>query len=266
MHSSYRTDGNTARVIELFIEKLEATAAEQNLDLEIEKIDLARVEIKICRGCRVCFDKGEEKCPLKDQLLEIKAKMLAADGLVIASPVYVEDVNGIMKNWIDRMAFNSHRPGFFGKSVFLLSTSGMGSSNHTLNTLATAFQTWGMQIVGKQKFRLGALSDTAEIRVKYDTEILKAANQLLKASATSVAKNPSFYSLIAFSVQQYYWWKHSKCRETYDYRYWKEQNWLEKGCTYYIPQQANGVKIFFARVFAKVIGYFWFHDKTTKTD
>jgi multimeric flavodoxin WrbA len=36
--------------------------------------------------------------------------MMRAEAYVFASPVYVEDINGVMKNWIDRMAFNSHRP------------------------------------------------------------------------------------------------------------------------------------------------------------
>jgi multimeric flavodoxin WrbA len=35
---------------------------------------------------------------------------------VFASPIYVEDVNGAMKNFIDRMAYNCHRPRFFGRS------------------------------------------------------------------------------------------------------------------------------------------------------
>lgn len=94
-------------------------ADKENIILEIERISLGQLDLNTCRGCRVCFDKGEEKCPLKDDVLSIRDKMILADGILAASPVYVEDVNGIMKNWIDRMAFNCHRPAFAGKSAYI---------------------------------------------------------------------------------------------------------------------------------------------------
>lgn len=60
---------------------------------------MAYSDIQFCRGCRIYFDKGEELCPIKNGLLNIRDKINSADGIILASPVYVEDINGIMKNW-----------------------------------------------------------------------------------------------------------------------------------------------------------------------
>jgi len=151
--SSYRANGNTNRIVSLIEKQLLSIADEENITLEVEKIQLSYFDIKTCCGCRACFDKGEEECPLKDELLIIWEKIYQADGILAASPVYVEDVNGIMKNWIDRMAFNCHRPAFAGKTVYIVTTSGGGSSNHTINTMKNAFITWGMNFAGSSKFQ-----------------------------------------------------------------------------------------------------------------
>ncbi len=101
---SYRKNGNTARVVDLIEGQLDAEAARQHEPLEMETVYLGHWDIGTCRGCRVCFDQGEERCPLKDDLLAIKTKMKEVDGIIIASPVYVNDVSGIVRNWLDRLA------------------------------------------------------------------------------------------------------------------------------------------------------------------
>jgi hypothetical protein len=183
--------------------------------------------------------------------------MIEADAYVFASPVYVEDINGVMKNWMDRMAFNSHRPALYGKNVYLLTTSGIGSSNHSLKTMHTAFNTWAMNVVGRMKFRLGALTDIEDIRTIYDKEILIASKKLLKSLINDLAEKPSLYSLISFKVQQLYWLKHEKKNETYDYQYWDKKGWLNKECTYYIPHKSNILKSIFVKLLGKIIALFF---------
>jgi multimeric flavodoxin WrbA len=51
-----------------------------------------------------------------------------------------------MKNWIDRMAFNNHRPAFAGKSAVIVTTSGMGSTSHTQKTMQYALMAWGIHV------------------------------------------------------------------------------------------------------------------------
>lgn len=74
--------------------------------------------------------------------------MKAADAIILASPVYVDDVSGITKNWIDRLAHVCHRPEFYGKYAYLLSTTGASSTRHTLRTM-NAPMYWGFTIIGR---------------------------------------------------------------------------------------------------------------------
>ncbi len=44
-------------------------------NVEYELVRLSEYNISTCRGCRICFDKGEEFCPLKDDRYKLMAKM-----------------------------------------------------------------------------------------------------------------------------------------------------------------------------------------------
>ena len=67
---------------------------------EVEKINLCAKKINYCLGCGVCNATG--KCVQKDDMAEILQKMIKADVIVLASPVYFYAMNGEMKTFIDR--------------------------------------------------------------------------------------------------------------------------------------------------------------------
>ncbi len=255
--SSYRINGNTNTVVSLIEKQLLSSADKENIALKVENIQLGHLDIKTCCGCRVCFDKGEEKCPLKDDLLKIWDKMYQADGILAASPVYVEDVNGIMKNWIDRMSFNCHRPAFAGKEVYIVTTSGAGSSNHTIKTIKNAFTTWGINFAGSSKFLTGGLMDSDNMKSKYSSEIKNADDVFLKAVKNTSDQRISLYSLVTFKVQQKCLQKSARSQETIDYKYWQRKGWLHRDCNYYIPNKASFFKIKFARLIGSIVANFY---------
>lgn len=251
--SSHRKNGNTERLIKCIENELISTAKKENVAMELETIFLSQTNIQLCRGCRLCFDKGEEMCPLKDELLFIRDKIQNADGIILASPIYVDDINGIMKNWIDRMAFNCHRPAYAGKKAIVLATSGSYSSNHTLNTLNTALNTWGFKVVGKNKFCTGAIMSVEEIKSLYRHRIKNAADRLFYAINKEKGVIASFYSLVAFRIQQKHWQKNEKVRTSFDYLFWESKGWLSKHCDYYIEHGTNRIKVKFARSLANIL-------------
>lgn len=65
-----------------------------------EKIFLAEKNIGYCRGCGVC--NTAHKCVQKDDMAEILDKMINADIIVLATPVYFYTMDGQMKTFIDR--------------------------------------------------------------------------------------------------------------------------------------------------------------------
>lgn len=223
INSSFRPTGNTDHIIKLIEQHLNELAAAQNIVIEFEYISLAKLDIAPCRGCRVCFDKGEDRCPLKDDLLEVRNKLLAADGVILGSPIYVEDVNGIMKNWIDRMAFNCYRPAFPEKSALILATSGAGSSKHALRTMKTALNTWGFYTSALGMFRMGVFMEMNEVEKCYSNRSRILAEKLFTSILNNKPDKPSLYSLLVFKVLQNYRKKDKLKSSNYNYEFWKSK-------------------------------------------
>lgn len=65
-----------------------------------EKIFLRDREIQYCTGCGVCNDTHE--CVLKDDMAEILEKIVKADVIVMATPLYFYTMDAQMKTLIDR--------------------------------------------------------------------------------------------------------------------------------------------------------------------
>jgi hypothetical protein len=94
-------------------------------DVEGEIVRLSDYRLETCKGCQVCFQKGEEHCPLKDDRDVLAEKMMASDGIVLASPNYSFQVSALMKAYLDRLRFAFHRPRFFGKAFTSIVAQGI---------------------------------------------------------------------------------------------------------------------------------------------
>lgn len=67
----------------------------------VEKINVAERKIDYCRACYYCRTSGG-KCVIKDDMAEILQKMIDADVIVLASPVYFYSIDAHLKALIDR--------------------------------------------------------------------------------------------------------------------------------------------------------------------
>jgi multimeric flavodoxin WrbA len=70
---------------------------------EVENVFLVKKKIRPCRGCFTCWIKTPGKCVIKDDMAELIQKFGESDIVVFATPVYVDNVTGIMKNFMDRL-------------------------------------------------------------------------------------------------------------------------------------------------------------------
>jgi multimeric flavodoxin WrbA len=129
---SPRKNGTGTRVVR----EIERRMKEKG-DVEVEVLHLADLDLKPCRGCFSCIKLGEDHCPLKDDRAMVEQKIEAADGLILVSPGYVQNVSGLMKNFMDRMAYTNHRLRFFGKKVMIVANGGAGLDK-TLDALRIA--------------------------------------------------------------------------------------------------------------------------------
>lgn len=87
--------------------KLAREAAEgvKEVDGEVELITLAEKHIGPCLACEhpLCWQKME--CRVGDDALELRRKLNDSDGLVFIAPVYFLSVNGLAKDFMDRMRY-----------------------------------------------------------------------------------------------------------------------------------------------------------------
>ncbi len=97
LNGSPRKNGNTETVLDAFLRGAESAGA------VYKKIRLTDLDFKRCRGCNACHKKGV--CVIHDDLTPIFDEVLAADILVLASPIYSMTVTAEMKAFIDRGQF-----------------------------------------------------------------------------------------------------------------------------------------------------------------
>ena len=98
INSSPRMDkGNTAMILNPFLEGMREAGA------EVELFYTSKLNIKPCTGEFNCWIKTPGECYQNDDMQMLYPKILEADIMVFATPVYVDGVNGPMKNLIDRM-------------------------------------------------------------------------------------------------------------------------------------------------------------------
>jgi len=135
IHGSPRTIRSTTRKLAGFV--LEGAA---EVGAETEMIDLCDFRVTPCTTCEGCSFNGI--CVYEDDVPAIVERMKEADGIVFASPVYIDNISGQMKVFFDRLVDAIHYQvldGKFGCSVATTHTSGgdevVEYQNHVLNYL-----------------------------------------------------------------------------------------------------------------------------------
>ena len=135
IHGSPHTTRSTTRKLAGLV--LEGAA---EAGAETDMIDLCDLRVTPCTACDACSLNGV--CVNDDDVPSIIERMKEADGIVFASPVYIDNVSGQMKIFFDRLADAIHYQllaGKYGSSVTTTHTSGgdevVAYQNHVLNYL-----------------------------------------------------------------------------------------------------------------------------------
>jgi multimeric flavodoxin WrbA len=121
---SPRKKGNTARILGWAEEELHAKGC------EIDRINIADHKVNGCKGCFTCKRfPGQPGCPQKDDAVALFGRMMSADALIYATPLYCWDFPSQMKALIDRhvclvtgYATPAHKSLLEGKKTALLVT------------------------------------------------------------------------------------------------------------------------------------------------
>jgi len=95
LSGSPRKGGNSDMLCDQFLEGV------QKAGHQAEKIFIREMNINYCTGCGTCFNRTKP-CPQKDDMAGVLDKMISADVIVMATPIYFYTMNGQMKTLIDR--------------------------------------------------------------------------------------------------------------------------------------------------------------------
>ncbi len=226
--------------------------------VEFEYLVLKNINFQLCKGCYQCLEKGENHCPLKDDREEVEAKMANSDGVIFACPVYVYNVPWIMKNFIDRFAYASHRPRFNGKKSMVICTTGAVGLKYTLFTMAFQVGTWGFKVTQKLGIvcHPGHISEKGKQKLERKTQkdIINKSKAFYKSVKNTNPSKPGLLDLIAFRLQKFAFSRSDKSLA--DYNYWINKGWFDKKTTYYYPVKTNIIKKVLSNIISSIsIGY-----------
>jgi len=224
----------------------------QNLEflgnIEYEIVRLSEYDLGTCKGCRVCFDKGEEFCPFKDDRDKLIEKMRNSDGVVFASPNYSFQVSSLMKIFLDRLAFGFHRPCFFGKTFTSIVVQGIGKGEEIVKYLDFIGKGLGFNIVK------GCCIKTLEpMTEKSQKEFDRIIDKQSKKFYTQLVKgeypSPSLWWLMVFRMGRTSI-KKMLNDNWRDFTYYQEKGWFESD--YFYPVKMNPFKRLAGKLFDMV--------------
>lgn len=152
INGSARKDGNTALLVRRALEELEAEG------IATELVQLAGVRLRGCTACYGCFKAKDRRCTVTDDAAnDLIAKMVEADGLILASPTYFADVTAELKALIDRAGLVAKANGnmFRRKAGAAVVAVRRGGEIHAFDTINHFFLIGEMIVPGSIYWNMG---------------------------------------------------------------------------------------------------------------
>ena len=121
----------------------------------VESFNLHKMAISPCTACDKCKKADDRYCVIKDDMGTLYPKIVAADGLILASPIYFFTISAQLKLFMDRCYALGGPSGYAlkGKKVAIALTYGdadpfRSGAVNALRTFQDAFAYVGAEIVG----------------------------------------------------------------------------------------------------------------------
>lgn len=185
INASPHPKGNTS----IALREMEQVFAEEGV--EVETVRIGSQAIRGCIACNHCYETG--KCVFDDAVNETAPKFEAADGLVVATPVYYASPSGTIETFLDRLFYSTH----FDKTMKVgaaISVARRAGTTATMDALNKYFSISGMPIASSQYW------NDAFGRVPGDTEQDEEGKQIMR----TLARNMTFLmKSIALGKEQY---------------------------------------------------------------
>jgi len=172
-NGSARRDGNTAMLIERVFTELRAA------NIETELVQLADEGIIGCTACGGCARAQDGRCSNDDDIVnDCIAKMVAADGIIIGSPVYFANCTASTQALIERAGYATRKAGEplarkVGAAVVAVRRAG---AMHAFDSVNHFFQVSEMIVVGSSYWNIGIGREPGDVLT--DAEGLQTMRRL----------------------------------------------------------------------------------------
>jgi multimeric flavodoxin WrbA len=123
-----------------------ATNGATEAGAEARLIDITKKKIKYCKACDACYKLGH--CPQKDDFNDVLGQVLAADGIILSSPVYFNSVSAQLKTFMDRTADCRHCMLLEGKYGMSVATTAGSGAERTVDYMNEYLVNVGASVVG----------------------------------------------------------------------------------------------------------------------
>lgn len=191
INGSHRPGQNTAELLTLVLKETE------KLGCSSELIELSDLNINFCKVCHSCLKKTQ--CSIRDDMAFVEEKLLAADGILLGSPVYWINVSALMKNFMDRTRYlHISKSRLAGKVGAAVTVAGLlhGGQESTLQIMENFLYHHGLYIVDGRDHDSEVLSIgiTASLMTGYQEQRKTwrrhvAEDELIRASCQQMGRN-----------------------------------------------------------------------------
>lgn len=237
--------------------EIEKQINQRNDSMVFDYIYIKDHNVMDCMGCCLCFQKSESDCPCGgDDVNSIKKRLISADALIIASPVYAYHVTGQLKRLIDRLSYLFHRQEMVGKPVIIVVTTDGSGSKQVFDYLKMTVSGWGLDLVGDLQITSPLFFDNREPKgvfnyspkyhEKNHKKLVSVSTRLLDRMKSPQKRIPSFYDIFMFNCLR---------SKTYtskaDYAYWDQKGWMTMDYFYDVP--LNPIKRIFGIMMKGII-------------
>lgn len=197
---------------------------------QVEEIFLPRDLPEFCISCLRCFNEKAGTCTHSKYTDAIRQKLLWADLIILASPVYSFHVTGQMKVFLDHFAnmWMVHRPEkeMFKKQGIVIATASGPVYSKTLSEMKDSLDFWGVC----KTYRLGTAvmqTDWENVSPKIKKKIDKKVMSIVKRAQDKKDNiKPCFRVLKWFYVSRFTQ-KVLKMNPP-DVEHWEQQGWTSK--------------------------------------
>jgi multimeric flavodoxin WrbA len=197
-----------------------------HIGIDMDIINLHDYNIGECMGCENCIIR--DKCHINDDVSMIMNKMKEYDGIIIATPIYLNNISGKLKTFFDRTCKWVHRPELIGIPIMNIVTTASSGISSTLKYMNNVSILWGAFPTDNISRKV----TTMDIKIK-PKEYKNFINHLVMPKKSY---KPSLNQLMNFAVFKVL---ALKVIQT-DKEYWEKKGWDNK--TYYIDAKINIIK------------------------